>query len=307
VQGSSTVTFNGVQATITAWSSTSITVAVPTGATTGPVVVTVAGQPSNSLPFTVVQPPTILSLSPASGIAGQLITISGANLGATQGNSFVSFNGVVAAVTSWNATSIAATVPAAATTGNVVVTVGGLPSKGTAFVILNEATYHVHKEASDLNRVFRLRVAGPDAAATTVQSGNIANATGEVLIKAFATDAGVPGASGVLPSGTPVTATVYMRKTSGNGVMYPRVRVRLNGDTGALLCQSTGTTALSSTVARYVLSCTTAAVALTNADRLYLSVGVNVTTAPGGNTKAELSIEGINGSTDSLLTVRVPR
>jgi len=51
--GLSTVTFNGVPATPTAWSATSIVVPVPAGATTGNVVVTVAGLVSNGAPFTV--------------------------------------------------------------------------------------------------------------------------------------------------------------------------------------------------------------------------------------------------------------
>jgi RHS repeat-associated protein len=51
--GSNTVTFNGTTASVTQWSSTSISVTVPAGAATGPVVVTVGGQASNGLPFTV--------------------------------------------------------------------------------------------------------------------------------------------------------------------------------------------------------------------------------------------------------------
>jgi hypothetical protein len=52
-QGSSTVTFNGTTASPTSWSATSITTMVPTGATTGNVVVTVAGAFSNGVNFTV--------------------------------------------------------------------------------------------------------------------------------------------------------------------------------------------------------------------------------------------------------------
>jgi IPT/TIG domain len=52
-QGSSTVTFNGVAGTPTSWSDTSIAVPVPTGATTGNVIVTVSGTGSNAKPFTV--------------------------------------------------------------------------------------------------------------------------------------------------------------------------------------------------------------------------------------------------------------
>jgi hypothetical protein len=52
-QNASTVAFNGTSATPTKWSATSITVPVPAGATTGNVVVTVDGQVSKGVLFTV--------------------------------------------------------------------------------------------------------------------------------------------------------------------------------------------------------------------------------------------------------------
>ena len=77
----------------------------------------------------------ISSLSPTSGIAGTSVTITGANFGSTQGTSTVTFNGTVATPTSWNTTSIVAPVPGGATTGNVVVTVGGVASNGMNFTV----------------------------------------------------------------------------------------------------------------------------------------------------------------------------
>ena len=50
-----------------------------------------------------------------------------------QGTSTVTFNGTAATPTTWSATSITVPVPAGATTGNVVVTVGGVASNGVAF------------------------------------------------------------------------------------------------------------------------------------------------------------------------------
>src|SRR6266404_5580157 len=124
-QGSSTVTFNGnTAAAASAWSATSITVLVPAGATTGNVVVNVLGTASNGSPFTVA--PTITSLSQTSGAVGAAITTTGTNFGTTQGASTVTFNGTAAAAASaWSTTSITVLVPVGATTGNVVVTVGG--------------------------------------------------------------------------------------------------------------------------------------------------------------------------------------
>jgi len=138
-QGSSTVTFNGVSAAAaSAWSASSITVTVPTGATSGNVVVTVGGQASNGVAFTIVAPaaPSITSLSPTSGAIGATVTITGSNFGSSQGSSTVTFNGVSAAAASaWSASSITVTVPTGATSGNVVVTVGGQASNGVAFTV----------------------------------------------------------------------------------------------------------------------------------------------------------------------------
>ena len=65
-KGSSTVTFNGTAATtISSWSATSIATKVPTGATTGNLVVTVNGVASNGYPFTVSVVPTIAWAQPS--------------------------------------------------------------------------------------------------------------------------------------------------------------------------------------------------------------------------------------------------
>lgn len=130
-QGTSTVKFNGTVATPTSWSAMSITVTVPTGATTGNVTVTEDAIPSNGVSFTVLATPAITSLSPTSGSTGTSVTINGSNFGSTQGTSTVTFNGVAATPTTWTNTQIKAPVPAAATTGNVVVTMNGVSSTGT--------------------------------------------------------------------------------------------------------------------------------------------------------------------------------
>ncbi len=140
-QGTSTVKFNGIVATPTSWSATSIVVPVPAGATTGNVVVTVGGVASNGVAFTVTVPvPSITNLNPVTGLVGTPVTIAGANFGAAQGTSTVKFNGIAATPTSWSAASIVAAVPAGATTGNVVVTVGGVASNGVGFTVSADTT-----------------------------------------------------------------------------------------------------------------------------------------------------------------------
>jgi len=130
-----TVTFNGTSATITNWTNTSIQTSVPTGATTGYVVVTVGGIASNGALFTVV-PPFYLSVT--SGTVNTPVTITGPNFGTTTGT--VTFNGTPATITNWTNTSIQTSVPTGATTGYVVVTAGGTSVTGPTFTVLVAAS-----------------------------------------------------------------------------------------------------------------------------------------------------------------------
>lgn len=96
------VTFNGIAGTPIFWTDTGIVVAVPTGASTGNVVVTVAGNPSNGVLFTVTGPgvgpgpdaPLINTLTPNAGLVGATVVIAGEDFGTTQGSSTVTLNGV---------------------------------------------------------------------------------------------------------------------------------------------------------------------------------------------------------------------
>jgi hypothetical protein len=135
-QNAGTVTFNGITAAPVSWSNTSITMAVPVGATSGSVVVTVGDLTSNGANFVVLIPPSIAALSPTSGSLGTPVSITGTNFGAVQGGSIVAFNGVAAVPSSWSNTGIVAAVPAGASTGNIVVTVTGLPSNAIGFTVL---------------------------------------------------------------------------------------------------------------------------------------------------------------------------
>src|SRR5437870_2928396 len=139
-RGNGNVKFNGTSATtITSWGASSITATVPSGATTGNVVVTAAGGVASAgVTFTVTGAPSITSLTPNTGAVGSSIVIAGSNFGPSVGNGNVKFNGTSATtITSWGASSITATVPSGATTGNVVVTAaGGVASNGVNFTVV---------------------------------------------------------------------------------------------------------------------------------------------------------------------------
>jgi len=134
-QGNNTVSFGGVQATtVGPWSDTQITAVVPTGAATGPVSLVVNGLQSNqNVIFTINI--TISGISPSSGPVLSSYQISGSGFGASQGQNTVTFNGLSSPVLTWGPTSITALVPTGATTGNVVLTIGGIPTTGPSFTV----------------------------------------------------------------------------------------------------------------------------------------------------------------------------
>jgi hypothetical protein len=79
--------------------------------------------------------PTITSLTPTSGLASTSVTVRGFNFGPAQGTSMLKFNGVAATPTSWGDGAVVAAVPQYATTGPVVITVGGVASNGVVFAV----------------------------------------------------------------------------------------------------------------------------------------------------------------------------
>jgi hypothetical protein len=134
-QGPSTVTFNGVAATASAWSNVGITVSVPYHATTGNLVVTAGGQSSNGIPFTVVPATSITGMNPASGPPGTTVTISGQNLLDAQGLGTVWFSGISLPMLNPSNTSVQVVIPSGAVTGTINLHVNGVGNYTPTFTV----------------------------------------------------------------------------------------------------------------------------------------------------------------------------
>jgi hypothetical protein len=195
-QGTSTVKFNGVAATATGWSPTSIVATVPSGATSGNVVVTVSGTASGGFSFSVA--PNITNLSPGTGAVGATVTISGASFGSSQGTSTVTFNGTAATPTSWGSGSITVPVPSGATTGNVVVAVGGAVSNGASFTVQSGAFVATsgQMEASRYGQTATQLITGEVLIAGGMSSSGVVNSA-ELYTSASQTFAAAPNAMNV--------------------------------------------------------------------------------------------------------------
>ena len=202
-QGTSTVTFNGVTASPTSWTDTRIAVPVPSGATSGPVVVTVNSVASNNFAFIVDATPTVSSVSPSSGPAGTILTIAGTNLGNSQDHVSVIFDqGNPVTATSANETTVTVAVPLAAPVGTYALTVdtNGYSGSGGSFTVVPTPSI------SQINPTF-----GVADTPVAVTGTNFGTSQGSSAV----TFNGIPAASITYWSNTTITAVPPTNVTSG--------------------------------------------------------------------------------------------
>ncbi|HZR55760.1 MAG TPA: choice-of-anchor tandem repeat GloVer-containing protein [Terriglobales bacterium] len=132
--GATGVSFNGVAASFNNVSDTYMTATVPVGALTGPVTVTTFTSTLTSDRNFLVTP-QVTSFSPASGVVGTVISITGVSLTQTTG---VTIGGKAASFTVNSDSNVTATVPAGAKTGATITisTAGGTASSKAKLVIV---------------------------------------------------------------------------------------------------------------------------------------------------------------------------
>ncbi|MGW8949134.1 IPT/TIG domain-containing protein [Streptomyces sp. NPDC055709] len=125
--GATAVHFDGKSATITGNTPTSVSVLSPAGTGAVGARVTTAGGTSGPLGFHYIQPPVVLTVSPASGAAagGDTVTITGRNLGTATSVDFGA-TPVVPTVVSDTEITVATPATAAGEVSLVVHTQGGV-------------------------------------------------------------------------------------------------------------------------------------------------------------------------------------
>jgi hypothetical protein len=138
--GNTVVAFHGSAATFNVVSATQIQATVPATATTGKIAVQAPGGSVESAGiFTVMLPPRLTSFTPASGVVGTPVTLTGAEFtGATR----VAFNGTPApGFVVQSPTRILVNVPSGATTGAIAVTSpAGTAGSPTSFEVIPPPT-----------------------------------------------------------------------------------------------------------------------------------------------------------------------
>ena len=231
-QGSSTVTFNGIAASVTSWSATSIRTSVPTAATTGSVVVTVSGLPSSGTAFTVT--PGIVSLSPqssATGVTSPLtVTVTGSGFTAAslvmwnnsgRQTTYVSAATLNATITTSDL-SAAGTFPVSVQTpggggssGSMPFTVGTLAIPSKEYIRFGGRVIAIENPPLIAPSISSLTLAdGPVGSSLTIAGANFGVAQGSSTVKFNGTSATVS-----TWSATGITVTVPAGATTGNVVV----------------------------------------------------------------------------------------
>lgn len=122
---SNTVAFHGVAATVTAATTSTLSVVVPVAATTGPISVTVGNQTVTSTDSFVIDetglPPVITSFSPTLASAGTTITLIGQHLDPMLGQTNTAIDGQAATPTTITDTQLTFPVPTTAGSGHISV------------------------------------------------------------------------------------------------------------------------------------------------------------------------------------------
>jgi YD repeat-containing protein len=141
VLANNTVRFGGVAATVSSATPNQLIVAVPAGAVTGPVAVTVgAATVTSAQPYTVLPAaaglPSIAGFAPTNGGTGTAVTLTGSGFDSDRSKLLVTLNGRPVAVTASTATSIELMVGPEATTGRfeVITPMGRATSAADFFV-----------------------------------------------------------------------------------------------------------------------------------------------------------------------------
>jgi large repetitive protein len=196
----------GAATAVTHTSATAMTATVPTTATTGPITITNTAAPKGSgvsaCVFTVA--PKITSFTPASGVTGSQVTITGSGFKGTTAVKTVKFGSKAAAsFTVVSATQIKATVPNGAATGPItVISPAGTAVSATNFTPTLSIT-EIKPTSGPVGTTVAITGVGFNSS-STVSFGGVAG-TGVKVVSGTVIHANVPAG---LASGTVAPVTV---------------------------------------------------------------------------------------------------
>ncbi len=225
ISGSGTALLSPVSVVISAGQTTSPTPVQVTATGIGSVILTATApvrQPaSNTLTITAGLP-VITSVSPASGVVGSVVTLSGSSFNPVAANNQVRFGGVLATVLSVSTTgsSLTTAVPAGALTGPVTVTTPlGTATSPVPFTLLNSAPVlsPIGNKTLSLGSTLAFTVSGVDPNGQPVTYSAQQAAPASPTLPAHMTFNGLTGVFSFTPDATQVgTFTLVFVASDGS-------------------------------------------------------------------------------------------
>jgi hypothetical protein len=288
-----TVTFNGTTASVSASTTTSITVSVPSGSTTGTIGVTSPlGSATSGTSFQVtsaIATPTISSFTPTIGVIGTSVTVSGTNFETLLAHNRLGLNASRAVPTSGSATSLTTSVPIRTASGRFSITT---PS-GTATSTSDFFVVPPPFATGDVQYTGRT-TAGTSASVAITTSGKI----GLLLVDATAGERiSVKFVPGPISGATLYRPDAVVAATASIGVLTALMEPQLVPSTGtlAILVDPTNTATGTMTVTPYSIPADIAGTILTDGTAVTPTIGA---AEPGRN--AAYTYSGTSGHRMSL-------
>ena len=133
-QGSGSVWLGSTYGVVVSWIDSQIVATVAAVSQSGTAQVQQGGLSSNAVPFNV-NTTTILNVSPASGVPGTQVTITGSGFGAAQGMGQVWLGTASGVVQSWSDTQVIAVVATGSNSGNAQILQNGVMSNAVSFAV----------------------------------------------------------------------------------------------------------------------------------------------------------------------------
>ena len=204
-QGNGIVLLGTALGTVVSRTNTQVVAMVNTGSSSGVAQIQQNGI-SNSIPFGV-NTATITSVSPAGGLPGTQVSITGSGFGPTQESGMVWLGTAVGAVTSWNDGEVVATVSMGSTSGNAQILQNGVWSNSVTFAIDSLQITNISPNS------------GSDGTIVTITGGGFGNSQGSGSISIGGAAASVVGWSDAqVVASVPSNAVSGVVKVEQNGV-----------------------------------------------------------------------------------------
>ncbi|HVI44036.1 MAG TPA: IPT/TIG domain-containing protein [Chitinophaga sp.] len=178
------IAFNGKEATVVSASATSLVVTAPSGVQTGPLSVTINNQKATGPVFTIVPPPSLVTVAPLSGPLGSLVTLNGNYFSGEKDENMVTINGVPVPVVTASVKQLTLNLPQNATSGTVKVVVNGQEVSGPAFKVQQLGLSKLTPDNGLAGTIVNVKGTGFDP----VAANNIVTINGLAITVSSATD-----------------------------------------------------------------------------------------------------------------------